>query len=289
MNGVVILAAVLIAIKSANAQFSYDSQNLWPDNCNVPTAMRQSPIDILTGNVEENSNLIELEFNDVWTATLDGTFMNNGFGVRFVASTGETATVRNHLGTYELLNFHLHWGRQDNQGTGHRINGEEFGFEFHYVTVKQGASLVNLSSTSPDDTIAVISVLAEVDDSEISGVWEKLNVSAITGAGDTIAVTGLSYPSVLPDNRDYYYYPGSQTSPPCYEFVQWFVLKNRITVPRLFLEQLRTVRNSDDELITLNNRDAQPLNGRTVYTAGAEKPAASAVVFSIIMLIYALF
>jgi len=37
---------------------------------------------------------MELEFNDVWTATLDGTFSNNGLTPRFVASTGGTATVR---------------------------------------------------------------------------------------------------------------------------------------------------------------------------------------------------
>ena len=80
------------------------------------------------------------------------------------------------------------------------------------MTLLQGEALVNLSNTSRGDLISVISVLAEVDDTaEISGVWEKLlNISAIIGAGNSTAVTGLSYPSVLPENRDYNYYPGSQ-------------------------------------------------------------------------------
>ncbi len=254
-----VFAALLVSIERSNSQtgFSYDRQDLW----NLPTTMRQTPIDIITRDVQRNSSLKELEFNDVWTATLDGTFSNNGLTPRFVASTGGTATVRNHL---DLLNFHLHWGRENDHGTGHRINGEEFGLEFHFVTLLQGEGLVNLSNTSLGDLISVISVLAEVDDTaEISGVWEKLNISAIIGAGNSTAVTGLSYPSVLPENRHNYYYPGSQTSPPCYEFVQWFVLQNRIKVPRPFLEQLRTVRNYDGP-ITLNNRDAQPLNGRIV-------------------------
>ncbi len=64
--------------------------------------MRQTPIDIITRDVQRNSSLKELEFSDVWTATLDGTFSNNGLTPRFVASTGGTATVRNHL---DLLNF----------------------------------------------------------------------------------------------------------------------------------------------------------------------------------------
>ena len=214
----------------------YREINLWPDNCNVPTAMRQTPIDIITRDVQRNSSLKELEFNNVWTATLDGTFSNNGLTPRFVASTGGMAAVRNRLGPYDLLNFHLHWGRENDQGTGHRINGEEFRLEFHFVTLLQGEGLVNLSNTSRGDLISVISVLAEVDDTaEISGAWEKLNISAIIGAGNSTAVTGLSYPSVLPENRDYNYYPGSQTSPPRYEFVQWFVLQNRIRSAKTFL------------------------------------------------------
>ena len=266
--GVAVFAALLllVSIERSNSQtgFSYDRQDLWPDNCNVPTAMRQTPIDIITRDVQRNSSLKELEFNDVWTATLDGTFSNNGLTPRFVGSTGGIAAVRNRLGPYDLLNFHLHWGRENDQGTGHRINGEEFRLEFRFVTLLQGEGLVNLGNTSRGDLISVISVLAEVDDTaEISGAWEKLNISAIIGAGNSTAVTGLSYSSVLPKNRDYYY-PGSQTSPPCYEFVQWFVLQNRIKVPRPFLEQLRTVRNFNDEPITLNNRDAQPLNNRIV-------------------------
>ncbi len=82
------------------------------------------------------------------------------------------------------------------------------------MTLLQGEGSVNLSNTSRGDLISVISVLAEVDDTaEILGVWEKLNISAIIGAGNSTAVTGLSYPSVLPENSDYYYYQGSQNEP----------------------------------------------------------------------------
>ena len=71
--GVAVFAALLllVSIERSNSQtgFSHDRQDLWPDNCNVPTAMRQTPIDIITRDVQRNSSLKELEFNDVWTAT----------------------------------------------------------------------------------------------------------------------------------------------------------------------------------------------------------------------------
>ena len=195
-----------------------------------------------------------------------------------------------------LENFHWHWGRENNQGTGHRINGEEFGLELHFLTVIQGVSLSNRSQidTSRDGLVSVISVLAEADDSaQIAGtVWEKLNVSAVTGADNSTPVTGLSYRSVLPANREYYYYPGSQVLPPCLEFAHWFVMKDRIKVPSAFLDLLRTVRNFDNQPITLNNRDAQPLslNGRIVYTAGAanSKPAISGFILTLLLSIYAI-
>ena len=136
--GVAVFAALLllVSIERSNSQtgFSYDRQDLWPDNCNVPTAMRQTPIDIITRDVQRNSSLKELEFNDVWTATLDGTFSNNGLTPRFVASTGGTATVRNHLGSYDLLTFHLHWGRENAHGASHKRRS----IRTHFVTLLQG-------------------------------------------------------------------------------------------------------------------------------------------------------
>ena len=289
-----VAATLLMSVGGANAHehepnFSYDRQDLWPENCNVASARSQSPINIATADVQENPNLLRaLKFNNVWSTTLDGTFSNDGRVAIFVANKGgsETATYSNHLGTYELLNFHVHWGPSNSQGTGHRVNDAEFALEFHFVTVLRGASLANISSATPADIISVIAVLAEADNSaDISGIWEKLNASAIIGAGDSIAVTGVSYTSVLPDNLNYYYYSGSQCSPPCYEVVQWFVLENRIKVPSTFVDQLRTLRGSNDTLITLNNRDAQPVNDRTVYRgrASAVKPIASAFMLSILI------
>ena len=252
-------------MKSARAQleFDYTAQGEWPDNCNEEDAMRQSPINIVTENVDEDADddvLIPLEFDDVWTATLTGQFSNNGLGVRFVADGADKARVSNHLGTYELLNFHMHWA------SGHEIDGKEFGVELHFVTAKLGADLTTLDNTTEDATITVISVLAEADDSmAISGtVWELLDASRVTNASDSISVTGLSYPMVLPESKSYYYYMGSQTSPPCEEFVHFFVMKDTIPIPSTYLEQLRTVRFDSGELILSNHRDAQPLNGRTV-------------------------
>ena len=83
---------------------------------------------------------------------------------------------------------------------------------------------------------------------------------------------------VLPESKDYYYYPGSGTSPGCFEFVHWFVLKERIQVPSAYLAQLRTTRFDSGEIILLNRRNVQELFNRTVLTLGSVGQAASVLV-----------
>lgn len=62
----------------------------------------------------------------------------------------------------------------------------------------------------------------------------------------------------LPENKSYYAYGGSLTTPPCTESVSWFVFKTPISVSLKQVQQLQ-------ELMPMNNyRNEQPLNGRIV-------------------------
>ena len=101
-----VLAAVCM---SATAQllYPYDRQDEWGGVCN--TGMEQTPINIVTADVQESDELIPLEFDQRWTASLDGEFTNSG-AVAIFTTDAEKATVRTHLGVYELAQFHFHWG-----------------------------------------------------------------------------------------------------------------------------------------------------------------------------------
>jgi carbonic anhydrase len=62
----------------------------------------------------------------------------------------------------------------------------------------------------------------------------------------------------LPEDKGYYNYIGSLTTPPCTEGVNWFVFKEPITVS---LKQVNVLK----QLMPINNfRNEQPLNGRKV-------------------------
>ena len=244
---------------------------------------QMSPINIVTGAVHINSSLIPLQFDNQWDVKNNGTFRNIGRRVQF--SPAIPATTTNSLGTYVLNNFHMHWGPEKDEGSEHTIDGERAEMEIHFVHTKQGADDI-----TQKDYYAVIAVLAEVDISApLTGPWEILNVPMVQPINSTeIQVSGIDYNDLLPKNRDYYYYPGSLTAPPCNETVQWFVLKEKITVPRRFLNQLRDVQQTNGSLLTSNFRAIQGLAGRKVMTASQviNKPVTAVFIFSYLFFYY---
>ncbi|MFN6064676.1 MAG: carbonic anhydrase family protein, partial [Bacteroidota bacterium] len=64
---------------------------------------------------------------------------------------------------------------------------------------------------------------------------------------------------LMPSNKGYFYYPGSLTTPPCSEVVSWYVLKNPIQASS---KQISAIQ----QIISENNRPAQPLSGRTIVS-----------------------
>ena len=247
--------------RTANsAKFNYHDQTAWlkfpGSNCD---GKRQSPININTEEVKKSSPLIALKF-DKYDHPVAGEFTNMGTNVEFVP--GQTgATLTNHLGTYILKQFHFHWGKDACEGSEHRVNRKQFAAEIHFVHLKQGAS----PSDTAGDTLSVIAVLCKATDTPISGVWDQLSPVPTKHEAKN-PISDFVYSDLLPENRDYYHYEGSLTTPLCNETVQWFVLKNTIDIPKEFLAKLRMVESDDSgTLLTFNFRDLQSLNDREVY------------------------
>lgn len=283
--GVFVYFLLIGSALAVEFEFSYDAQDVWPGICVANNNMRQSPINIGTDDVEENDDLIPLELSDAWATTYSGTFNNMGHNVQvnpnFTDATGPATT--NHIGTYDLLQCHVHWGNMSGVGSEHLIDGYAADLEIHFVHRMQGAT-----DDTAGDYLAVVAVLADVDEDEdapLTGPWLLLNASAVQEFESSIPITGFSFDSLLPVNRDYYYYQGSLTTPPCSETVQWFVLKERITVPGKYLEQLRQIEETDQgDILTFNFRMPQALGPRVV-TANSQatlKPFISILTFCLV-------
>lgn len=240
--------------------FSYSSQDHWTGVCVTGNTGRQSPINIITQDVQFDGSLIDMEMTG-WDVAYNGTFSNQGHNVVFFPSNPQ-ATTRNHLGTYDLLQCHFHWGNQTGEGSEHLVNSDVGELEIHFVQRKQEATEMY---TRSGDYLTVISVIVEVDEeAELTGPWQLLDASRVAAPNDTIPVTGFRFDQFLPSNRDYYFYEGSLSTPPCFEIVGWFVMKDRITVPGAYLEQLRNVQLNDGD--KFNFRQPQEIGNRVVTT-----------------------
>ena len=222
--------------------------------------VRQSPVDIDTKSVVESASLGNLTLTN-FDKALSGTWSNARNSVRFDPATGApTALLQNHLGTYELQQFHFHWGPSSSEGSEHTIDGQTYAGELHFVTRK------NTGDASASDAFAVLGVLL-VSDAEIpaTGSWKEL-LDNIPAQNEKVNTVSMVQPTdLLPASLSYYYYEGSLTTPPCSEVVQWFLLRSPLHVPATFLDALRTtVVGMEGQPLNTNFRRPQPLNGRQV-------------------------
>ena len=79
-------------------------------------------------------------------------------------------------------------------------------------------------------------------------------------------VSGVVLSDFIPEDRSYYYYEGSYTTPPCSQVVQWFLLKNPIRAPSRFMDALHNeIRDREQGTLLTNFRDTQQLNDRDVF------------------------
>lgn len=255
----------LLLIAAANSlSYTYSRQQNWPGICVSGHTGRQSPIAIRAEYAWVDPELVKLSFNSAWTTAANGKLSNTGHGVQFLPTIGSPqATVRTHLGDYDFHQVHMHWGSSNDQGSEHTVDGLPYSLEIHFVLTKRGSVDKNAR-----DHHAVVAVFADVDaNMDIRGAWAQLNASTVPEFPSSSDVVDFTYSHLLPKTRDYYYYQGSLTTPPCNETVQWFVIKEPIPVPADYLTQLRQVQSAHgNEPLTFNFRNVQDLNQRIVYT-----------------------
>ncbi|XP_013385618.1 carbonic anhydrase 13-like [Lingula anatina] len=180
---------------------------------------------------------------------------------------------------FKPIQFHFHWGKEDDRGSEHTVEGQNYSAELHIVhwTKDKGASFSEAASAQGG--LAVLGMLIKVGQ-EHSELQKSLRYcSEIKYAGDERKLAdndNMQLTALLPKNTTAYWtYSGSLTTPPCYESVNWIVFKEPIEMSRAQLDALRDLRShkagtcpsEDDEFcghVVDNYRPPQPLKGRVL-------------------------
>ena len=260
-TGAFIVALILVVQSLHTKYINYSAQEKWPGACT--TGRKQSPINVITSDVKCNTSLTALQLSNEYYHKMSGTVENNGHSVEFIPHSSVNAVMTTPVGQYKLASFHMHWGPYSDQSKGseHLVDNKASELEVHFVHVKQDAQ-----DKTARDYYAVLSVRADgcPGDCTKGHIFTKLYNARVWKYRSKVSVSGILLSSLLPSTLDYYYYQGSLTTPSCDQTVQWFLLKNTIKVPNLYLMSLTYIRDNFGNRITNNYRLTQPHNGRIV-------------------------
>jgi carbonic anhydrase len=115
---------------------------------------------------------------------------------------------------------------------------------------------MHLVHQSSQGKLAVVGVLIEAG-SENYFLKEILENLPETEEEAEVEGVKINVENLLPNNRSYYSYSGSLTTPPCSEDVSWNVMKTPIAASAEQIEQFM-------EIYQMNARPVQPLNRRKI-------------------------
>ncbi len=190
----------------------------------------QSPVN-LTHFVE--ADLATLDFQYQTQAT---EILNNGHTIQINMADGSLLGVDGL--TLPVQQFHFHSPSENH------IDGESFAMEAHIV---HGDDKGNF---------AVVAVMFREGDenSALTPIWANMP----TQVGEHRAMENVDLLGLLPENKDYYRFTGSLTTPPCSEGLRWLVMKNVVTASKAQIEQFQKVMHHS------NNRPLQPVNARVI-------------------------
>ncbi|KAI7796384.1 hypothetical protein IRJ41_023433 [Triplophysa rosa] len=172
--------------------------------------------------------------------------------------------------TYKAVQFHLHWGEEQQPGSEHSVDGERYPMELHIVHIKEQYS--SLQEAESDTTgIAALAFFFEVTsepNKHFDRVIEALGRVRYQGNSSTILGFRLA-DIILPASKlSYYRYSGSLTTPGCDQIVVWTVFHQTLPISQKQLALVtRQLLYRTEKPMTGVFRPMQNLNRRIVFTS----------------------
>lgn len=214
-----IAASSLFGCSSFTSAFQKKSKTTWgyigkqgpenwgslSDEFNICQAgNNQSPVN-LESAVDADLTPLKIDYKDSPLRII-----NNGHTIQVNYQPGSFLTLDDER--YELLQFHFHHPSE------HKVKGEALAMELHLVHKGEKGNL------------AVIGVFLTEGQSNptLQQIWKEMPNRK--GSEKTISNIEINASELLPEDKDYYRYFGSLTTPPCSETVNWIVLKESVEI-----------------------------------------------------------
>lgn len=198
---------------------------------------RQSPINIIDINTVsvDSAKTLSILYSP---KTILNKVENNGHSIQFDFNSGDSIVYKNEV--YHLKQIHFH------ESSEHIVNGVKYPTEIHLVHQSDSKKLTVLGILCMEGQESQLLEFFESFLPIESGQFKDINQS-------------IDLLDLLPENKSFYSYSGSLTTPPCTENVNWIVFKQPLII------SLEEVLKLKDNMPINNYRNEQPLNDRKVY------------------------
>jgi len=229
----------------------------------------QSPVDIESTACEtvagENWKKLSASFSP--TALLGLGHTGRSWQVTFdpIASslTGGPLTSE-----FKVIQMHAHWGGEQGRGSEHSLEGKRFDGELHIVHYNTKYRRPEYALDKPDG-LAVLAVFLQVGRKthmELDKVFKAL-VRIQEGGGQTTEILPSFDPQLcLPDERSYFTYAGSLTTPPLLESVTWIVFRSPVEISTEQMQSMRSLQSPDSKSQLVDNfRPAMTRGSRIIH------------------------
>ena len=193
--------------------------------------VQQSPID-LAAPIPAGGGNLEIQWQPSGAQVVD-----NGHTIQVNQAAGSSITLEGRQ--FSLLQFHFHLPSE------HTVGGESSPMEVHFV------------HQAEEGDLAVIGVFMDAGEAHpaIQSIWD-----AKPGVDEAPApLAGVDPNAFLPEERGYFRYAGSLTTPPCSEVVSWVVMTESMAVSQAQVDAFGA-------LYAMNARPVQPLHRRFILS-----------------------
>lgn len=197
------------------------------------TGMYQSPIDI-DKTLKAHISPLDVRYSDGPV-----TLINNGHTIQAGLKSSSADTVTLDDKPFTLQQFHFHAPSENT------IHGRHYAMEMHLVH----------KDTSGEVLVVAVMFDQGAANPELDKLWATMPAKA---GQDVKITTKMDLSALLPQDKTFWRFSGSLTTPPCSEGVTWVVLKQPLTLSAAQLAKFTQTMHHE------NNRPTQPLHGRVI-------------------------
>lgn len=263
-------------------QWGYAKHNgphTWTRVAPAAKGLHQSPVDIDTSNIRYDPRLEDRPLEIRYIPENSKTLLNNGHSVQVtINGAGSVLEGGPFRHRYQVEQFHFHWGKRNERGSEHRIDGNVYPAELHIVHWNTELASSFSEASKMANGLAVLGAFLKIGN-ENRALQKLVELFPnISYSGNQIDIPdGLDPAAILPQNRTRYWtYSGSLTTPPCYESVRFLIFEDPVEVSEFQLEAFRRLHShaygykGAEEFggkIVDNFRPTVPLNDRKVIAS----------------------